>query len=126
MINSPSHLLMSTQYNNSEVSTENTKVILAAINYKLDADIAAKQKTIDLHEKEIQRLHQLTEEKNSLLMQMTEKLTECARNNEGSRQLINKLLNDIDRLNQDVEWYRRTYEKRSLLGTIKEKIFHRK
>lgn len=117
---------MQTQYNNNETITENTRAILAAINYKLDVEIAAKQKTIDLHEKEIQRLHQLTEEKNSLLMQTAEKLTECARNSEGNRQLINKLLNDIDRLNQDVEWYKRTYEQRSLLGTIKEKIFRHK
>jgi deoxyribodipyrimidine photolyase len=42
---------------------------------------------------------------------------------DGNRQIVNKLLNDIDRLQQDVSWYKRTYESRSLFGTLKEKLF---
>jgi len=45
---------------------------------------------------------------------------------EGNRQLINKLLGDLSKLQNDVEWYKRTYEQRSFLGTLREKIFKRK
>ncbi|MFY7838717.1 MAG: hypothetical protein ACOVP7_00520 [Lacibacter sp.] len=47
------------------------------------------------------------------------------RRQEGTKQLINKLLEDIRRYQNDIEWYKRTYETRSLIGTIKEKIFNR-
>jgi peptidoglycan hydrolase CwlO-like protein len=41
---------------------------------------------------------------------------------EGSKQLINKLLGDIRNYQNDIEWYKRTYEKRSLLGILKQKL----
>ena len=44
------------------------------------------------------------------------------RNIDGNRQLINKLLNDLERMKQDIEWYKRTYEKRTLFGVIKERL----
>ncbi|RXK60023.1 hypothetical protein ESA94_13325 [Lacibacter luteus] len=47
------------------------------------------------------------------------------RRQEGSKQLINKLLEDIRRYQNDIEWYKRTYEKRSLLGTLREKLFRK-
>jgi predicted RNase H-like nuclease (RuvC/YqgF family) len=96
---------------------------LEMIEHKLDTEIAAKQNTIDRQEKEIQRLHGLVEEKNKIILEINGKLVECMRNSEGNRQLINKLLNDIDRLNRDIEWYKRTFETRSLLGTIWQKLF---
>lgn len=95
---------------------------LKMIEDKLDAEITARQKTIDLQEKEMHRLHKMVEEKCNLILVLNERLVECTHSSEGSRQLINKLLNDIDRLQQDIEWYKRTYVKRSLLGTIKQKI----
>ncbi len=42
---------------------------------------------------------------------------------EGNQQLINKFIGEISKLQNDIEWYKKTYEKRSFLGTIKEKIF---
>lgn len=99
---------------------------LNVIEEKIDKEIAAKQRTIERQEQEIQRLHVLTEEKNGLILQLNDKLGDCSRNNEGNRQLINKLLNDIDRLQQDIEWYKRTYETRSFLGTIKQKLFSKR
>jgi vacuolar-type H+-ATPase subunit I/STV1 len=45
------------------------------------------------------------------------------RKQEGTKQLINKLLEDIRRYQNDIEWYKRTYETRSFFGTIKEKLF---
>jgi predicted RNase H-like nuclease (RuvC/YqgF family) len=95
---------------------------LEIIEQKLDSEIVAKQNTIDRQEQEIQRLHDLVEEKNKIIFEMNLKLVDCIKNSEGSRQLINKLLNDIERLQQDVEWYKRTYETRSLLGTLTEKL----
>lgn len=95
---------------------------LEIIEQKLDSEIVAKQNTIDRQEREIQRLHGLVEEKNKNILVINEKLVECMRTGEGNKQLINKLLNDIDRLNRDVEWYKRTYEKRSLAGLIKDKL----
>ena len=41
---------------------------------------------------------------------------------EGNRQIINKLLGDQSKLQNDIDWYKRTYEQRSLLGTLREKI----
>lgn len=96
--------------------------VLEGIEEKMEAEISAKQRTIDRQEEELRRLQALLEEKTRVIADMEEKLLESMRKSEGNRQLINKLLGDIDRLNQDVEWYRRTYEKRSLIGTIKEKL----
>ena len=41
---------------------------------------------------------------------------------EGNRQIINKLLGDQSKLQNDIDWYKRTYEQRGLLGTFREKI----
>ncbi|MES1225297.1 MAG: hypothetical protein ABUT20_57990, partial [Bacteroidota bacterium] len=85
--------------------------------------IGCKQQTITRQENEIEKLRTVIEEKNSIIRNMHEKVAECQRTSEGNRQLINKLLTDIDRLQQDIEWYKRTYVKRSFLGTVKEKLF---
>ncbi|HEY0731304.1 MAG TPA: hypothetical protein VGD33_02700 [Chitinophagaceae bacterium] len=95
---------------------------IEVIDHKLDAEISAKQRTIEIQELEIQRLNKLSDEKNNTILQMHEQLGELNRTVEGNRQLVNKLLNDIERLQQDIEWYKRTYETRSLLGTIKQKL----
>ena len=105
-----------------EIRSEQIQLSLEAIEQRLEVEIAAKQKTIERQEQEIQRLHLLVEEKSNALIEVNNQLNECTRKGEGNRQLINKLLNDIDRLNQDIEWYKRTYEKRSLLGIIKDKL----
>lgn len=95
---------------------------LESIEEKMESEISAKQRTIDRQEEELRRLQTLLGEKNQIIADMEEKMLESMRKGEGNRQLINKLLGDIDRLNQDVEWYRRTYETRGLLGTIKQKL----
>jgi len=92
------------------------------IELKLDAEIASKQTTIEQQQDEIYRLHKALEDKNRSVEEGREKLERCSKESEGSRQLINKLLNDMERLQHDIDWYKRTYEKRSLLGTLKEKI----
>ncbi|MES1221976.1 MAG: hypothetical protein ABUT20_41145 [Bacteroidota bacterium] len=107
-------------------SDEYINDMLESIDQKLDEEIGFKQQTITRQENEIEKLRTVIEEKNSIIRNMHEKVAECQRTSEGNRQLINKLLTDIDRLQQDIEWYKRTYVKRSLLGTIKEKIFTKK
>jgi hypothetical protein len=53
-------------------------------------------------------------------------LGECRQAADGTRQLVNKLLNDIEKYRKDIQWYRRTYETRSLPGTILQKLFRRR
>lgn len=108
---------------NVEDAHDGIRQSLDNIEIKLDKEIKARQKTIDHQEIVMQRLHSLLDEKNAVILELSEKLSECTRNSEGNRQLINKLLNDIERLQQDVDWYKRTYETRSFIGTIKQKLF---
>ena len=98
---------------------------LEIMEQKLDMEILSKQTTIERQEAEIQRLHTLVEEKNRIVLETNTKLAECMRTGEGNRQLINKLLGDLDRLAQDIEWYKRTYEKRSLFGTLRQKLLRK-
>lgn len=100
--------------------------MLESIENKLDAEILAKQNSIERQEQEIQRLHLLIEGKDKIILETGEKLAECQNSNNGNRQLINKLLNDIERLNQDIDWYKRTYEKRTFAGMMKQRLFNRK
>jgi hypothetical protein len=60
-----------------------------------------------------------------VIQRLEGQLVECRQTNEGTRQLINKLLSDISNYQKDLEWFKRTYEKRSLLGTIRQKLFKR-
>jgi peptidoglycan hydrolase CwlO-like protein len=107
---------------NNDEKIEDLQQSLDIIEHKLDTEIHAKQITIERQEQEIQRLHILIEKKDKLILETGEKLNECTNNNEGNRQLINKLLNDIDRLNQDIDWYKKTFEKRSLAGVLKDRF----
>ena len=119
------HLVIKPEQVNGEDKMEDLQQSLELIEHKLDTEIQAKQTTIDRQEQEIQRLHVLIEKKDKIILDTGEKLAECISNNEGNRQLINKLLNDIDRVNQDIEWYKRTFEKRSLLGMIRQRLFRK-
>lgn len=53
--------------------------------------------------------------------QLHKTLTDENKKQEGTKQLINKLLEDIRRYQNDIEWYKRTYETRSFWGVVKEK-----
>ncbi len=96
---------------------------LNSINDKLDREIGGKQKLIEEFIGKIAQLEHSLEQKNSTIAEKEEQLKDCLKQGEGNKQLINKLLGDIERLNQDIEWYKRTYEKRSFWGTMKEKLF---
>lgn len=106
-------------------SIEDIKAILDQIDQKMDEEIGYKQQTITRQENEIQKLRMIIEEKNAIIKNNSEKIEECLRTSEGNRQLINKLLTDLDHRKQDIEWYKRTYVHRSFLGTVKQKLFGR-
>jgi uncharacterized coiled-coil DUF342 family protein len=94
------------------------------IDQKLEKDIASKQDIINWQQEEIKRLRSEVLEKTGLVADLSAKLVECRSQSEGNRQLINKLITDLDKLQQNVDWYKRTYESRSLLGVIKDKLKH--
>lgn len=104
---------------------ENIFQALRLIQQQLEKEIVSKQRTIERQEEEIRRQRTDLEQKSETITKLTLGLQDCQKNSEGNRQLINKLLSDISRMQQDIEWYKRTYETRSLLGTLKQKIFNR-
>ena len=95
---------------------------LRDIQQKMEDEITCKQAIIEDSRAEIRTLRNTIQEKDQTIHQLKNKVDDCQRNMEGNRQLINKLLNDLERMQQDVEWYKRTYERRSLLGVVKEKL----
>lgn len=95
---------------------------IKAIQAKLEEEMGGKQRIIEENWSEIKTLRSTVQEKNGAIQKLEACVAEAQRNNEGNRQIINKLLNDLDRMQQDIEWYKRTYENRSLLGVIKDKI----
>jgi uncharacterized coiled-coil protein SlyX len=103
---------------------ENIYQSLKEIQQKLEEEIINKQTIIDGYNNEITALRTEVAGKDKTIQSLEHKSTENQRSIEGNRQLINKLLNDLDRMQQDLEWYKRTYENRSLLGVIKDKLKH--
>ena len=91
----------------------------------LEKELVGKQKTIELYEEEMMRLRKDHLKKDAELKTIKQHMHEAQENAEGCRQLVNKLLNDIERMQQDISWYKRTFENRSLMGTVKEKILGR-
>jgi chromosome segregation ATPase len=91
---------------------------LKEIQQKLEEEIINKQTIIDGCNNEIHALRTQMAGKDKTIQSLEHRITES------QRQLINKLLNDLNRMQQDLEWYKRTYENRSLLGVIKDKLKH--
>jgi cell division septum initiation protein DivIVA len=88
----------------------------------IELELAEKKETIKEQAAEIEELKKQLQQKNMAVSMFEANTREFQETAEGNRQLINKLLGDISRLQNDIDWYRRTYEKRSFLGTIKEKL----
>jgi hypothetical protein len=111
---------------------ENKDLELASIHERLDEirtyldkEISFKQTIIEGQREQISQLKSLSEEKDVTVSRLEDQLQECRQTNEGTRQLINKLLNDISNYQKDIEWYKRTYVKRSLAGTVWQKLFRK-
>ena len=95
---------------------------LKNIEQQLHDELATKQKALEESRLEMRNLRSQLDAKDQVILALQGKVTENQRNIEGNRQLINKLLGDLDRMRQDIDWYKRTYESRSLLGYLKERI----
>lgn len=91
----------------------------------IEEEIRHKQDLIDQQADTILRLQKSLEEHQQEAQRHMEQLNEYQKVNDGNRQLLNKLLGDLSKLRQDLDWYKRTYEERSFLGTIMEKIRRR-
>ncbi|AKQ45110.1 hypothetical protein TH63_04820 [Rufibacter radiotolerans] len=78
---------------------------------------------LDAKDQEILQLKAALQTKIQMVEELNQRVLVVERNNEGNKQLNKKLISEIVRKQQDIEWYKRTYEKRSLIGYIKEKIF---
>ncbi|MDP4147899.1 MAG: hypothetical protein Q8927_03160 [Bacteroidota bacterium] len=98
---------------------------LEQISIYLEQEITFKQRIIEELEEEVNGLKAISEEKNALIGKLENQLLECRQTHEGTRQLINKLLNDISNYQKDIDWYKRTYVRRSLPGTIWQKLFRK-
>ncbi|OQP46110.1 hypothetical protein A4H97_31545 [Niastella yeongjuensis] len=84
-----------------------------------------KQQVIKEQRLEIEKLNNEINEKAAIVAELKEQLSQSAQHTEGHRQLINKLLNDIEHFQSDIEWYKRTYERRSIWGVLKDKLTKR-
>jgi len=101
---------------------DNTGEIQKLIKEYIESEIRFKQELIARQQIEIDKLHEQEEAYKSLVKEQQLMLQNSAELNEGNKQLMNKLLGDIGKLQNDVDWYKRTYEQRSFLGTIREKL----
>jgi peptidoglycan hydrolase CwlO-like protein len=99
---------------------------LIAISHQMEQMMDSNKSRIDKAEETIRNLLQLINRKEEKINTLELLNQELNRKGDGEKQLVNKLLGDIERLNQDIGWYKKTYEKRSLLGTIKQKLFRDK
>lgn len=88
----------------------------------IEQELAEKKATIQEQTKEIEELKKVLQQKDLAISMFEANTREFQETAEGNRQLINKLLGDISKLQNEIEWYKRTYETRSFLGTIKEKL----
>ena len=96
---------------------------LESIKHFIDTELQAKQVQVARLQNTMDGLRKELENANQQVDLKERQLQHIIQLNEGNKQLINKLLGDISKLQNDVEWYKRTYEKRSFLGTIKQKLF---
>ena len=88
----------------------------------IEQELGEKKATIQEQTKEIEELKKALQQKDIAISMFEANTREFQETAEGNRQLINKLLGDISKLQNEIEWYKRTYETRSFLGTIKEKL----
>jgi septal ring factor EnvC (AmiA/AmiB activator) len=92
----------------------------------IEMELAGKKETIKVQAAEIEELKKMLQQKDTAVSMFEANTREFQESAEGNRQLINKLLGDISRLQNDIDWYKRTYEKRSFLGLLREKFFQKK
>jgi septal ring factor EnvC (AmiA/AmiB activator) len=108
---------------NGVMSHDKIRQSLDQLKAFIETELEEKKDVIKEQKQTIEALKEEIGRKDQAIILLEKNLKECRETTEGNRQLINKLLGDISRLQNDVDWYKRTYEKRSLLGVLREKIF---
>lgn len=98
---------------------------LEQICHYLKEEIDSKKQTIQEQRNEIERFQEEINNKTTVINNLQRQLQYSSQSTEGHRQLINKLLNDIEHYQNDIDWYKRTYERRSIWGVLKEKLTRR-
>ncbi len=128
MINEKEKDLQMLEYSNQQI----TDIEISLIYSKLDGIFKYLEKEnkqmlviIEGQAAKIKKLKADLERKEEAIAGWEQKFGDCAKHSEGNRQLINKLLNDIGHYQNDIDWYKRTYVKRSFWGVIREKLRHR-
>jgi septal ring factor EnvC (AmiA/AmiB activator) len=111
---------------NGALSYDLIRQNLDQIRSFIEIELAEKKETIKEQAFEIEELKKILQQKDVAISMFEANTRSFQETAEGNRQLINKLLGDLSRLQNDIDWYKRTYEKRSLLGVIREKFFQRK
>lgn len=99
---------------------------LGHITQYLLQEMEYKQRIIEEQRLEMEKLKKEINQKSVIITTLEQQLTQSAQHTEGHRQLINKLLNDIEHFQNDIDWYKRTYERRSILGVLKDKLTKKK
>ena len=104
-----------------EVIQESIKDIVQ----KLEDEIANKQVMIDNGRSEIHTLGNLLLEKEQHIAEMKTNLVESQRIGDSHQRIMNRLMDELGKVQQETEWYKRTYKNRSFLGMVKEKILRK-
>lgn len=107
---------------NGVMSHDLIKQHLDQIRSFIELELVEKKQAIKEQAVEIDALKELLQKKDIAVSTFEANIKEFQETAEGNRQLINKLLGDISRLQNDIDWYKRTYEKRSFLGLIKDRF----
>jgi septal ring factor EnvC (AmiA/AmiB activator) len=108
---------------NGVMSHDKIRQNLDQLRAFIETELEEKKEVIKEQKQITEALKEEIGRKDQAIFLLEKNLKECRETTEGNRQLINKLLGDISKLQNDVDWYKRTYEKRSLLGVLREKIF---
>lgn len=104
-------------------SLDSIQQSLDIIHQQLLFELKVKQEAMVHLVEKVTELERVVGDRELKISELQSELETSRQLSDGNRQIVNKLLNDIDRLQQDVSWYKRTYESRSLFGTLKEKLF---
>ena len=118
--------MYSIKKNNEPKAQQSLEEKLEEIREYLEQEMVLNQSFIERLEREIEDARLQILDKDETISRLQAQVQECRQANEGTRQLINKLLNDISNYQRDISWYKRTFEERSLLGIIKDKFFRKK
>ncbi len=104
------------------IAENNIQSQLNRIEEFLLGEFSEKKLALQKQQIEIDFLKSSLKEKAVEINSIKDKLRQGLELAEGNRQLINKLLGEISKLQNDIDWYKRTYETRSFLGMLSEKL----